>query len=74
MWPFGKKVKKLMLLDVGAKKVNCIKALRSITGLGLQACLDIANNLGVVCTNEELPNLEGALRELQQAGAIAKIK
>ncbi|HEV2238050.1 MAG TPA: 50S ribosomal protein L7/L12 [Ktedonobacterales bacterium] len=67
----------VMLMDFGANKINVIKAVRELTGLGLKEAKDL-----VEAAPQALPGKEGVSKEdaqaakakLEEAGAKAEIK
>jgi large subunit ribosomal protein L7/L12 len=67
----------VMLTDFGANKINVIKAVRELTGLGLKEAKDL-----VEAAPQALPGKEGVSKEdaqaaktkLEDAGAKAEIK
>lgn len=65
----------LVLKDVGAKKINVIKAVRAITGLGLKeakaATESVPNTLKEGMSKEDA---EAGLKQLEEAGAAGEIK
>ena len=65
----------LVLKDVGAKKINVIKAVRAITGLGLKeakaATESTPNTLKEGMSKEDG---EAALKQLEEAGATGELK
>ena len=65
----------VILEDFGAKKINVIKAIRKITGLGLKDAKALVDS--VPSTVKEALDKEGAeavVKELEAAGAKAKLK
>ncbi|MEY3017119.1 MAG: ribosomal protein [Pseudomonadota bacterium] len=65
----------VVITDAGDKKVNVIKAVRSITGLGLKEAKAIAD--GAPCTVKEgmsKDDAEKAKAELEEAGAKVELK
>ncbi len=62
------------LLESGEKKVNVIKAVREITGLGLKEAKAVVDDLGIVkegASKEEAEKIKAALEE---AGAKVEVK
>ena len=62
------------LLESGEKKVNVIKAVREITGLGLKEAKAVVDDLGMVkegASKEEAEKIKAALEE---AGAKVEVK
>lgn len=65
----------VMLTDFGANKINVIKAIRGITGLGLKEAKDLVE--GVPSTVKEAVSKEEAesiKKELEEAGAKVELK
>ena len=65
----------LVLSAVGDKKVNVIKAVRAITGLGLKEAKDLVD--GAPSTIKEAvakDDAEEAKKQLEEAGATAELK
>ena len=65
----------VVLSAVGEKKVNVIKAVRAITGLGLKEAKDMVD--GAPSTVKEGANksdAEAAKKELEEAGATVELK
>jgi large subunit ribosomal protein L7/L12 len=65
----------LILVDFGANKVNVIKAVREITGLGLKEAKDLVDGAPKP-VKEAIPkaDAEAAKKKLEDAGAKAEIK
>jgi large subunit ribosomal protein L7/L12 len=65
----------LILVDFGANKVNVIKAVREITGLGLKEAKDLVDGAPKP-VKEAIPkaDAEAAKKKLEDAGAKADIK
>jgi large subunit ribosomal protein L7/L12 len=64
----------VVLKDAGAKKVDVIKAVRAITGLGLKEAKDLTEAGGVIkegATKEEADKFK---KELEAAGASVELK
>ena len=63
------------LLEAGDKKVNCIKAVREITGLGLKEAKGLVDSAPSVI-KEDLPKeeAEAAQKTLEDAGAKVELK
>ena len=65
----------VVLSAIGEKKVNVIKAVRSITGLGLKEAKDLVD--GAPSTIKEgvsKDDAEDAKKQLEEAGASAELK
>ena len=65
----------VMLLDAGAQKVQVIKAVRELTGLGLKEAKDLVDG-APKAVKEAIPkaDADAALKKLLDAGAKAEIK
>ena len=65
----------VMLTAAGAQKVNVIKVVRAITGLGLKEAKDLVDGAPKP-VKEGIPKAEadGILKQLTEAGATAEIK
>ena len=65
----------VVLVDAGAKKINAVKAVRAITGLGLKEAKEAVE--GVPTTLKEGISKEDAeeiVKQIEEAGAKAEIK
>ena len=65
----------VILAEVGANKVNVIKAVRELTGLGLKEAKDLVDG-APKAVKEAIPkaDAEAALKKLLDAGAKAEVK
>jgi len=65
----------VVLLEVGAQKVQVIKAVREITGLGLKEAKDLVDG-APKNVKEAIPkaDAEAAKKKLEEAGAKAELK
>jgi large subunit ribosomal protein L7/L12 len=65
----------VILTAAGAQKVNVIKVVRAITGLGLKEAKDLVDGAPKP-VKEGIPKVEaeGILKQLTEAGATAEIK
>ena len=65
----------VVLTDVGAKKINVIKEIRGITGLGLKEAKDLVEAAPSI-VKEGIPESEAneIKAKLEEAGATAEIK
>jgi large subunit ribosomal protein L7/L12 len=65
----------VMLLEAGANKVQVIKAVRELTGLGLKEAKDMVDG-APKAVKEAIPkaDAEAALKKLLDAGAKAEVK
>jgi large subunit ribosomal protein L7/L12 len=64
----------VILKDMGAKKLDVIKEVRTITGLGLKEAKDLVEAGGVI--KEALPKdeAENVKKKLEAAGAVVEVK
>lgn len=62
------------LTDAGAAKVQVIKAIKEITGLGLKESKDIADNGGAVKENISKDEANDIKAKLEEAGATVEVK
>ena len=65
----------VILTEIGANKVNVIKAVRELTGLGLKEAKDVVDGAPKP-VKEAIPkaDAEAAKKKLEEAGAKAEIK
>ena len=65
----------VILLDAGAQKVQVIKAVRELTGLGLKEAKDLVDG-APKAVKEAIPkaDADAALKKLLDAGAKAEVK
>ncbi|MES2208523.1 MAG: 50S ribosomal protein L7/L12 [Pseudomonadota bacterium] len=65
----------LVLLEAGANKVNVIKVVRELTGLGLKEAKDLVDG-APKAVKEAMPkaDAEAAKKKLEEAGAKCEIK
>ncbi len=65
----------IMLLEAGDKKVNVIKAVRELTGLGLKEAKAVVDGApGVVKEDVSKDEAEAAKKTLEEAGAKVELK
>ena len=65
----------VIINDAGAKKINVIKAIRALTGLGLKEAKAMAEEAGaVVKEGVSKEDAEAAKAELEAAGASVELK
>jgi large subunit ribosomal protein L7/L12 len=65
----------VIIKDAGAKKINVIKAIRALTGLGLKEAKAMAEEAGaVVKAAVSKEDSEAAKTELEAAGATVEVK
>ena len=65
----------VILAAIGEKKVNVIKAVRSITGLGLKEAKDLVDNApSAIKEGAQKGEAEGYKKQLEEAGAQVELK
>jgi large subunit ribosomal protein L7/L12 len=64
----------VMLLDAGASKINVIKELRAITGLGLKEAKDLSEKGGAIKEGVSKDEAEKLKAQLEAAGARVELK
>lgn len=64
----------VILKESGGQKLNVVKIVKSITGLGLKEAKDLVDNLGVVKEKVSKEEAEGIKAQLVEAGATVEIK
>jgi large subunit ribosomal protein L7/L12 len=64
----------VVLKDAGANKLNVIKELRAITGLGLKEAKDLAEQGGAVKEGISKDEAEKIKKQLEDAGAKVELK
>ena len=62
------------LKTAGDKKVEVIKAVRALTGLGLKEAKDLAEAGGIIKENISKEDAEKAKKDLEAAGATVEVK
>jgi len=65
--------KTVVLKNAGGSKINVIKALREITGLGLKESKELADNGGNVKENLKADEAEKVMAQLVEAGAEVEL-
>ena len=60
--------------DAGAAKINVIKVIKELTGLGLKESKDIADKGGVVKENISTTEADEIKAKLEEAGATVEVK
>ena len=63
----------VVLVNAGAAKINVIKVIREITGLGLKEAKDIADNGGAIKEKISKEEAEEIKAKLEEAGASVEI-
>ena len=64
----------VILADAGDKKINVIKEVRAITGLGLKEAKDLTEAGGVVKEGASKEEADKFKKELEAAGATVELK
>jgi len=65
----------VVLVDAGAKKINAIKAVRAITGLGLKEAKEAVEGVPTVLKEGvSKADAEEVLKKIEEAGAKAELK
>ena len=64
----------VVLTNCGANKIQVIKVIRDITGLGLKEAKDIADNGGNVKENVSMDEANEVKAKLEEAGATVEFK
>ena len=70
----GPSVVTVTLVNAGAAKINVIKVIKEITGLGLKESKDIADNGGAVKENISVDEANEIKAKLEEAGATVEFK
>ena len=70
----GPKMVTVNLVNAGAAKVNVIKVIKEITGLGLKESKDIADNGGAVKEGISVDEANEIKAKLEEAGAEVEVK
>lgn len=64
----------VVLKDVGPKKINVIKEVRALTGLGLREAKELVDELGTVMEGVGKVAAAEAKAKLESAGAVVELK
>lgn len=64
----------VVLKEVGPKKINVIKEVRALTGLGLKEAKEVVDNLGTVMEAAGKDAAEEAKEKLEAVGAVVELK
>ena len=64
----------VVLVNAGAAKINVIKIIREITGLGLKEAKDIADAGGNIKENVSMDEANELKAKLEEAGATVEVK
>ena len=70
----GPSTKNVVLANAGANKIQVIKLVREITGLGLKEAKDLADNGGVVKENAAKEEAEALKAQFEEAGATVELQ
>ena len=70
----GPSVVTVTLVNAGAAKINVIKVIKEITGLGLKEAKDIVDANGVVKENISVAEADEIKAKLEEAGATVEVK
>ena len=70
----GPSVVTVTLVNAGAAKINVIKVIKEITGLGLKESKDIADNGGAVKEGIAKEEAEALKAQLEEAGASVELQ
>ncbi|MCB9422698.1 MAG: 50S ribosomal protein L7/L12 [Ardenticatenaceae bacterium] len=64
----------VVLKDIGPKKINVIKEVRALTGLGLKEAKEVVDGLGTVMEAVGKEAAQEAKAKLEEAGAVVEVK
>lgn len=66
----------IFIKDAGAKKIEVIKVVRTITGLGLKEAKDLAESAGKQALKENVEKAEAdkIKKQLEEVGAVVEVK
>ncbi|TDT67919.1 LSU ribosomal protein L12P [Hypnocyclicus thermotrophus] len=64
----------VVLVEAGAKKINVIKAVRGITGLGLKEAKELVEAGGTIKEAVSKDEAEEVKKQLEEAGAKVEVK
>ena len=64
----------VVLKDIGPKKINVIKEVRALTGLGLKEAKEVVDSLGTVMEAVSKEAATEAKAKLEDAGAVVELK
>ena len=70
----GPSVVTVTLVNAGAAKINVIKVIKEITGLGLKESKDIADNGGAIKEGISVDEANEIKAKLEEAGATVEVK
>ncbi|MBK8987716.1 MAG: 50S ribosomal protein L7/L12 [Chloroflexi bacterium] len=64
----------VIIKDIGPKKINVIKEVRALTGLGLKEAKEVVESLGTVMEAVSKEAATDAKAKLEEAGAVIELK
>lgn len=64
----------VVLKDIGPKKINVIKEVRALTGLGLKEAKEVVDGLGTVMEGVGKEAADEAKGKLEEAGAVVELQ
>jgi len=64
----------VVIKEIGPKKINVIKEVRALTGLGLKEAKSVVDELGTVMEAVSKEAAEEAKAKLEEAGAVIEMK
>ncbi len=64
----------VVLKEIGPKKINVIKEVRALTGLGLKEAKDAVDNLGTLMEAVSKETAQEAKEKLEAVGAAVEVK
>lgn len=64
----------VVLKEIGPKKINVIKEVRALTGLGLKEAKEAVDSLGTVMEAVGKEAAQEAKAKLEEAGAVVEVK
>ncbi len=64
----------MKLKDIGPKKIEVIKAVRTLTNLGLKEAKDAVEGLNVIMEAVSKEQAAEAKKALEEAGAVVEVK
>jgi large subunit ribosomal protein L7/L12 len=64
----------VVLKDIGPKKINVIKEVRALTGLGLKEAKEMVDGLGTVMEGVGKEAADEAKAKLEEAGAVVELQ
>ena len=64
----------VVLKEIGPKKINVIKEVRALTGLGLKEAKEAVDNLSTIMEGVSKEAAQEAKSKLEEAGAVVEVK